>query len=268
MTGTTTGGTPNQRRVAVDTAAGVARIALDSPHNRNALSDQLVRELREALEAAETDPSVRTVVLTHTGGTFCAGADLTEASSAPSGDPARARADQLVDLLRSIVALGKPVVGRIDGHVRAGGMGLVAACDVVIAGPRATFALTESRLGLAASVVSLTVLPRLANRAAAELFLTGATFDAARALAIGLVSRAVQASDEVEAAVAELAANFAACSPQGLRESKALVNHHLISSIDADRDRVAEQSSRLFASEEAREGMAAFLERRPPRWTS
>ena len=151
--------TPPARRVAVETADGMTRIAL---------SDQLVRELRDALAAAESDPSVRAVVLTHTGGTFCAGADLTEASSRPVGDPARERADQLIDLLHAIMALGKPVVGRIDGHVRAGGMGLVAACDVVVAGPRTTFALTEARLGLAASVISLTVLPRLANRAAAE----------------------------------------------------------------------------------------------------
>ena len=256
------------RRVAVETADGMTRIALDSPHNRNALSDQLVRELRDALAAAESDPSVRAVVLTHTGGTFCAGADLTEASSRPVGDPARERADQLIDLLHAIMALGKPVVGRIDGHVRAGGMGLVAACDVVVAGPRSTFALTESRLGLAASVISLTVLPRLANRAAAEFFLTGDTFAAGRAAEVGLISRAVDSSDDVDAAVAEFIASFAACSPQGLRESKSLLNHHVLAGFAADRDRLADQSSRLFASEEAREGMAAFLERRPPRWAT
>ncbi len=259
---------PTARRVAVETADGVTRIALDSPHNRNALSDQLVGELRDALAAAESDPSVRAVVLTHTGGTFCAGADLTEASGRPVGDPARERADQLIDLLHAIMALGKPVVGRIDGHVRAGGMGLVAACDIVVAGPRSTFALTESRLGLAASVISLTVLPRLANRAAAELFLTGDTFAAGRAAEVGLVSRAVDTSDDVDAAVAEFIAAFAACSPQGLRESKSLVNHHVLAGFAADRDRLAHQSSRLFASEEAREGMAAFLERRPPRWAT
>jgi enoyl-CoA hydratase len=255
-------------RVAVETTGGVARIALDSPHNRNALSDQLVRELRQALAAAESDPEVRTVVLTHTGGTFCAGADLSEASSRPVGDPARERADQLIDLLEAIVSLGKPVVGRLDGHVRAGGMGLVAACDVVVAGPRSTFALTESRLGLAASVISLTVLPRLTSRAAAELFLTGDTFDAVRAARIGLVSRAVPASEDVDPTVDAWVASFVRCSPQGLRESKALVNHHLLAGFAADRERLADQSSRLFASEEAREGMAAFLERRAPRWTA
>lgn len=253
-------------RIAATTAGGVARIALDSPHNRNALSDQLVRELQAALAAAAADEAVRCIVLTHTGGTFCAGADLTEASSGPAGDPALARAHQLVDLLEAIVGLDKPVIGRVDGHVRAGGMGLVAACDVVVAGPRSTFALTESRLGLAASVISLTVLPRVRPRDAGELFLTGEVFDADRAQRIGLVSRAVADAESVEAAVGGFVASFAACSPQGLRESKALVTHDLRAGIARDRDRVARQSARLFTSEEAREGMAAFLERRPPRW--
>ena len=118
------------------------------------------------------------------------------------------------------------------------------------------------------SHLTLTVLPRLANRAAAELFLTGDTFAAGRAAEVGLISRAVDSSDDVDAAVAEFIASFAACSPQGLRESKSLLNHHVLAGFAADRDRLADQSSRLFASEEAREGMAAFLERRPPRWAT
>lgn len=253
------------RRVAVETGNGVATIALDSPHNRNALSDQLVSELREALEAAAADDAVRTIVLTHTGGTFCAGADLTEAPAA-SADPVRARGEQLTDLLEAIVLVGKPVIGRIDGHVRAGGLGLVAACDLVIAGPRTTFALTEARLGLAASVISLTVLPRLSDRAASELFLTGDTFDGPRAEQVGLVTRAVDDAAALDLAVSGFLTSFAACSPQGLRESKALVNHALASRIRADRDRVIDQSARLFASADAAEGMRAFLDKRPPRW--
>ena len=191
----------SEQRVRTHTEGGVATITLDSPHNRNALSNQLVRELHEALTAAAEDDAVRCVVLTHTGGTFCAGADLSEASAAPQDDPARARADELVDLLRLIVTVPKPVVGVIDGHVRAGGMGLVAACDIVLAGPSSTFALTESRLGLAASVISLTVLPRIDPRAASRIFLTGEKFDAAEAARIGLVTQAPQ---DLSAALAEL----------------------------------------------------------------
>ena len=258
--------TPQGPLVRAEAVAGVLRITLDSPHNRNALSGQLVGELHTALEAAGEE-SVRSVVLAHTGSTFCAGADLKEASSGPADDPARARADELVDLLRAIVALPKPVVARIDGHVRAGGMGLVGACDIVVAGDASTYALTESRLGLAAAVISLTVLPRIEPRAASRWFLTGSTFDVHEAERIGLVTRAV-ASADLDEAVAEVTGAFAKCSPQGLRETKALITHDLLAHLDAHRDRVTDQSSRLFASEEAREGMLAFRDKRPPRWAT
>lgn len=241
-------------------------VTLDSPHNRNALSDQLVSELRDALTAAADEESVRCVVLTHTGGTFCAGADLSEASAGRTGDPARERADQLVDLLRAMVTCPRPVIGRVDGHVRAGGMGLVGACDVVVAGGSSTFALTESRLGLAPSVVSLVLLPRLDARAASRYFLTGETFDGPEAARIGLITGAAPDLEALDAAVARVTDDLAQCSPQGLRETKTLITHDLLAGLDAHRDRVAEQSSRLFASDEAREGMDAFLERRPPRW--
>lgn len=258
--------TPEGPRVQTLTEAGVMTITLDSPHNRNALSGQLVEELHAALQSAGEE-SVRSVVLTHTGSTFCAGADLKEASSTPADDPARARADELVDLLRTIVALPKPVIARIDGHVRAGGMGLVGACDIVLASDASTYALTEARLGLAASVISLTVLPRIEPRAASRWFLTGSSFDVDEAERIGLVTRAV-ASADLDEAVAEVTGAFAKCSPQGLRETKALITHDLLAHLDANRDRVADQSSRLFASEEAREGMLAFRDKRPPRWVT
>ena len=242
---------------------GRATITLDSPHNRNALSRLLVEQLTAHLERADADPEVRVVVLTHTGGTFCAGADLDEASEGAVGDPVRERSEDLADLLRRILTLGTPVVGLVDGHVRAGGMGLVGACDLVVAGPRATFALTEVRLALAASVISLVVLPRLGDRDAARLFLTGETIDARRAAELGLVTVATEHPWE---ALGDLVTALRAAAPQGLSETKTLLNHDLLARFDAGRDRVVEQSSRLFASEEAREGMRAFLEKREPRW--
>lgn len=257
---------PTDKRVDSSTQDGVCTIALDSPHNRNALSDLLVTQLHDALAAASADDSVRCVVLTHTGGTFCAGADLSEAGKGVGDDPARARADQLVDLLRAIVALRKPVIGRITGHVRAGGMGLVGACDVVLASEASSFALTESRLGLAPSVISLVLLPRIDARAASRSFLTGEKFGAQEAVRIGLISEAAADEADLDAALARVTDAFAVCSPQGLRETKALLTHDLLSLIDEHRDRVADQSSRLFTSDEAREGMTAFLERRQPRW--
>ena len=177
--------------------------------------------------------------------------------------PCTRLANQLIDLLRVLVTLEKPVIGRIDGHVRAGGIGLVAACDIAIAGPRSSFALTESRLGLAAAVISVTVLPRLTSRAAADLFLTGRTIGPAEAERAGLVTRA---ADDVDAAVSDVLADLSGCSPQGLRESKLLVNHWLVAALTRDRERLVDQSARLFGSDEAHEGMRSFLERRPPRW--
>ena len=241
----------------------VARLTLDSPHNRNALSARLVEQLHDGLRRATANPAVRAVVLGHTGGTFCAGADLSEATD---GDPQRAaagRAHDLAALLRAIVECPVPVVGAVDGHVRAGGMGLVGACDIVIAGPRSTFALTEARIGVAPAIISLTLLPKLAPRAAARYYVTGETFDAQRAAEIGLIT---STADDVGAAVDAVAADLAKASPQGLAASKALTTAAVLAGFDRDEQRLAEDSARLFVSEEAREGMLAFLQKRPPRW--
>lgn len=247
--------------VTYDVSGRVARVTLDSPRNRNALSTRLLDELLHAFERAAQDEAVRVVVLTHTGGTFCAGVDLNEVTG--EDDPNTARGIRLTAVMRAIAAHRRPVVGQIDGHVRAGGVGLVAACDLVVAGPKSTFALTESRLGLAAFAISLTVLPRLTSRAAARYFLTGETFDAATARGIGLVT---ETADNVAAGVDELVERLVQASPQGLAESKALVNRDLLARFDHDREWAIEQSARLFASPEAREGMAAFLAKRPPSW--
>ena len=244
--------------VTVEFASGKAYVTLDSPENRNALSSVLVDELSAGLVAAAENDDVRTIVLGHTGGTFCAGADLREAGASPE-----LRTRQMLDLMRLIIDTPKPVIARIDGHVRAGGMGLVAACDIAVAGPESSFALTEVRLGLAASVISVAVLPRLSSRSASRYFLTGETFDSATAEAIGLITVA----DAVPAAaVAEYAIMFGKCSPQGLAESKRLTTAAIRREMDDRGAAVAEQSARLFASEEGREGMMSFLEKRPPSW--
>ena len=234
---------------------GVARIALDSPHNRNALSSALMSELERCLNNAGADDTVRAVELTHTGGTFSAGADLTEARVDMTEGTRR-----LVVLLQQIVQLPKPVIASIDGHVRAGGMGLLGACDIALAGPASTFAFTEVRLGLAPAIISLTTLPRLTARAAGRYYLTGETFDASTAARIGLVTEAV---DDIDAATHAMLDALRRASPQGLRETKPLTTRALTF---ADADLLTTQSARLFASDEAREGMTSFLEKRPPRW--
>ncbi|MGN5634756.1 enoyl-CoA hydratase family protein [Streptomyces sp. AC154] len=233
---------------------GITTLTLDSPANRNALSARLVDELSAALAACAADDTVRAVVLTHTGNTFCAGADLT----APA-DPAA-----FVALMRQIVALPKPVVARVTGHVRAGGLGLLGACDISAAGPGASFALTESRLGLAPAVISMPLLPRIDPRAAARYYLTGERFDATEAARISLITLA--AADDVDETLAPVLDGLRRASPQGLRASKELVTASVLESFDQHAEDLIARSAALFASEEAREGMTAFLERRDPAW--
>ena len=244
----------------------IARLTLNSPHNRNALSTTLVSQLHQGLRDAAADPAVRAVVLGHTGNTFCAGADLSEGSAATGADPgemAAARAREMAALLREIVESPLTVIVAVDGHVRAGGMGLVGAGDIAVAGPRSTFALTEARIGVAPAIISLTLLPKMSARAAARYYLTGETFDAATAAAIGLIT---MAADDVGAAVASLVADIGRASPQGLAASKALTTAAILDGFDRDAERLSADSARLFVSEEAREGMLAFLQKRPPRW--
>lgn len=234
----------------------LATLTLDSQHNRNALSRQLVTELFEALDGAEEDESVKVVLIRAAGRTFCSGADLSEAAGEGMEEGAR----RIVELQRRIVSSPKPVVARVHGAVRAGGIGIVAAADVALGSTTATFALTEVRLALAPAVISLTVLPRLTSRAAARTFLTGETFDGAAAAAMGLLSAAVS-EDELDGEVAAVVADLGKGHPQGLRESKRLANADVLSRIDRDGERVAELSAQLFGSEKAREAMLAFLSR-------
>ena len=238
-------------------AEGVATITLDSPHNRNALSRQLVTELFGHLEAADADEQVKVVVLRAEGKVFCSGADLSEASGEGMEEGARA----MVRMQRQIVALSKPVVTRLHGAVRAGGIGIVAASDIAISADTTTYALTEVKLGLAPAVISLTVLPRLTSRAAALTCLAGEVFDGTQAAEMGLVTRAVpeaELDDAVDAVVASLLTGAA----QGLRETKALLSRDLLDRIDERGDEVAALSARLFGSDEAREAMLAFLSRK------
>lgn len=239
--------------IATSRERGIATLTLDSPANRNALSAALVAKLRDALAECAGDDTVRAVLLAHTGSTFCAGADL----KAPP-DPAA-----FVGLMREIVALPKPVVARVDGHVRAGGLGLLAACDIAVAGEASSFALTESRLGLAPAVISLTLLPRLDRTAAHRYYLTGERFDAAEAARISLVT---VAAEDVDKALVPVLDGLRRASPQGLAASKELVTATVLRSFDQYAEDLIARSAALFASDEAKEGMTAFLERRDPAW--
>jgi methylglutaconyl-CoA hydratase len=249
--------------VRTATAAGIATLTLDSPANRNALSTPLMRELLDALTAALTDPGVRAVVLSHTGPVFCSGADLKETAEARANG--RVPAELLADVLAAIWEFPKPVVARVAGPARAGGLGLIAAADLAVCTRDATFAFSEVRLGVIPAVISATVLPRLAPRAAAELYLTGAVFDGARAAGIGLVTAAVPA-EELDGAVAGYCDALVRGGPLALAGTKQLLRRTPADSIRADLAELSERSAGYFRSAEGREGVAAFREKRAASW--
>lgn len=238
----------------------VATITLDSPANRNALSQDLVAELTDRLDDADGDPAVRALVLTHTGSTFCAGNDLREATAA--GGPLRG-AKRMTALLGKLLAISKPVVARVDGHVRAGGLGVLGASDLVLAGPASTFAFTEARLGLAPAIISLTTLSRMPERASSRYYLTGETFDGGVAERIGLVS---EFCPDLDGSLATLLDLLRACSPDGLRHTKSITTARIRAAFESGSDEMLERSAGLFATAAAQEGMQAFLEKRAPSW--
>jgi enoyl-CoA hydratase/carnithine racemase len=236
---------------------GVAHVVLDSQHNKNALSRQLTSELLERLDRAEADDEVKVVLIRAEGSVFCSGADLSEAAGGSMEEGARAMAN----LLRRIAAHEKPVVARAHGASRAGGIGIIGACDIAVAADNATFALTEVRLGLAPAVISLTLLPRMTSRAAALTFLTGSVFSGKDAAAYGLVTKSVP-EDELNAEVDEICGELCKGHSQGLRETKKLLGGVMTDHIDAGIDDMAALSARLFGSEGAKEAMVAFLNRK------
>ena len=235
-------------RLAVE--RDVATVTLDSPPNRNALSRTLLEQLDARLRDALADDAVRVLVLSHTGSVFCSGADLKE----PPGPGAPV---SLPDVLNLLWTAPKPVVARVGGHTRAGGIGLVAACDIAVAARDATFAFSEVRLGVVPAIISLVTLPRLGPARALELYLTGDTFDGARAAEVGLVTTV---ADDVDATVDEYVGKLRLGAPGALGVTKRLVRAPL------DFAALERLSLETFAGEEAREGMAAFAEKRAPRW--
>ncbi|MFD6889033.1 enoyl-CoA hydratase family protein [Streptomyces sp. NPDC059957] len=234
---------------------GLTTLTLDSPANRNALSATLVQELRTALAAEATAPATRAVVLTHTGTTFCAGADL----KSPC-DPA-----DFLALLREIAELPKPVVARVTGHVRAGGLGLLGVCDIAAAGHGSTYAFTETHLGVVPAVISAPLLPRLDPRAAARYFLTAEVFDAAEATRIGLLTLHTTDAD-VDKVLAPVLEGLLKAGPEAVAATKRLVTAPVRAALERDGAALTELSARYFASAEAREGISARFERRDPSW--
>ncbi|MGW0805373.1 enoyl-CoA hydratase-related protein [Nonomuraea sp. NPDC002799] len=243
-------------------AGGVATITLDSPPNRNALSVRLLEELRDHLTWALAEPAARVIVLTATGTVFSSGADLKEQRAA--GAPITGALPEIMTLLWESP---KPAVCRLNGTARAGGLGLVASCDFAVAPLTASFAFTEVRLGVVPAMISVPVLRRLDPRAAAEYFLTGEVFDAARAAEIGLLSRAVP-EEELDATVAHYAEMLIQGGPEAVALTKRLVRQVPTLSFADGLSQMTALSAQRFTSDEGQEGIRAFWEKRPPTWVS
>ena len=234
----------------------IAVLTLDSPANRNALSQRLVADLTAHLTDAAGDESLHGVLLRSSHPVFCAGADLKEAQTVDMVDAART----IIALQRAIAALPVPVVTRLDGPVRAGGLGLVASSDLVVCRDDVTVALTEVRLGLAAAVISIPLRARLSPRAASDWFLTGRAVPASEAREAGLVTH-VASAEEMDAVVAGVLDDLRSGARQGLVEAKRLLSRDLVAAFDADGEEMARISGFLFHSDVARERMAAALRR-------
>lgn len=251
---------PPSAPVISSTDDGVATITLNAPHRKNSLSPALVTSLADALDAAIDDPNVRVIVLTNTGNTFCAGADL---SSDTPGSQEGGRS--FVDLFRIIQASPTPVIGRIDGHATGGGVGLAAVCDISVMRDDAKIGFTEVRLGVAPAVISVVCLPKMRRADASELFLTGERFTPRRAAEVGLINRAVP-PDQVDVEIDGFVDKIVRGGPGALGAAKELIAR--VSDMDtADAFAwTAERSAALFRTDEAAAGIAAFRQRSDAPW--
>lgn len=244
--------------VRLDIVEGVATVTLDSQHNRNALSKRLVAELDSTI-ADVVGSTARALVLRHEGPAFCAGADLKERSidgGAPDSSP-------FVHVLEQLMDAPIPTIAAVQGAVRAGGIGLMASCDLIVVHESVDFALTEVRIGVAPAIISVPILRRVQPGKIAAAMLTGERFDAHEARSIGLVTHV---SDDVTATVAALCDGIKAGSPRAVAETKRILGR--VPSLDrsvgfAEMSALSEQ---MFSGADAAEGMTAFREKRAPVW--
>ena len=254
-------------RLELETDRGVARVWLNRPEVRNAFDGVMVTELRKVVDDLGADDSVRVVVVGGRGKVFCAGADLEwmKAVAAFGREDNLREAGAMADLFFAISASPKPIVARVHGAALGGGAGLVAACDIAVAGLGTRFGFTEVRLGLIPAVISPYVVRRIGESAARELVLTGERFDAATAHEIGLVRSAVPEAD-LDVAVDGRVRELLEAGPHAIAEAKALLRSVAGRRVEDVRDDTVERIARVRASAEGQEGLRAFLEKRKPDW--
>jgi enoyl-CoA hydratase/carnithine racemase len=248
-----------------DSQAPVARLTLNRPDKRNPISPQTIGELVHALRTVADDDRLRVVVLTGAGSVFSAGGDLSMMSGG-AGPQGEIEPESLVTLLEEMHRTGKPIVAMVNGHALAGGLGLMVACDLVIASDQATFGTTEIRVGLWPMMITAEITRNIGRKKTLELMLTGKRIDASEAERIGLINRAVPA-EELEARTYELARDLAAKSPAtvrlGLRSFYDTQDLAFREALEALQTGLAQ----VLATEDAKEGLMAFLQKRAPVWT-
>ena len=245
----------------------VARITLDRPSVKNAFDDILIRELTDALGAIAKDDSVRVMVLTGAGDVFSAGADLNWMKKVSQYTYEQNLQDALIfaKMLELLYRLPKATIARVNGACMGGGVGLVSACDVAVSTREAKFALREILLGIAPAAISPYVLRKIGENHAHDYFLTGRTFDAERALQIGLLNDVVDIQD-LDTATDRWAHRFLKAGPKAVAATKQLINRVSWSSLDDVQELTARTIAGLRGSDEGQEGFAAFFEKRKPSW--
>lgn len=254
-------------RLDVD-ARGVATLTLARADKHNALSQAMIDDLTQMAARIAADRTIRVVVLAADGPTFCAGGDLGWMRDQIVGDTAqrRAAAVSLAGMLQALNTLPQPIVGRLQGNAFGGGVGLACICDVAIAADHARFGLTETRLGLIPATIGPYVLARIGEGYARRVFMSGRMFDAAEAVTLGILARAVPAGD-LDAAIAGEVAPYLSCGPVAVAAAKRFARS-LGPVIDAET--IARSVDALIAvwdGPEAKEGISAFFDKRSPQWT-
>ena len=247
---------------------GTAVIHLNRPDVRNAFNETTIAELTAVFSALGAEPDLRAIVLAARGPAFCAGADLNwmKKMAGYTREENRADAAQLAEMLRTIYTCPKPVVAKIQGDCYAGAMGLVAVCDIAVAVEEANFCLSEVKLGLIPATISPYVIKAMGENAARRYFLTAERFTAQEALRIGFVHKVVK-SAELDGAVADLIRHLTSASPNAVREAKKLVRDIAGAPLNAELIAdTAERIAAIRASDEGREGVRSFLEKRKPGW--
>jgi methylglutaconyl-CoA hydratase len=256
--------------LTLDKQGGVARITLDRPELRNAFDDALIASLTKAFLEVENDKAIRVLVLAGNGPAFCAGADLNwmKRMAAYGYDENLADARALADMLATLDRMPKPTIARVHGPVFAGGTGLVAACDIAVGTPEAKFCLSEAKLGLSPATISPYVIRAMGERMARRYFLTAEVFDAEEAYRIGMLSALIP-RESLDALIDSMVKHLVAGGPEAHAKIKDLIravaNRPVDETLRAD---TAQRIAEIRVSAEGREGIASFLEKRKPSWSS